>query len=77
MKTCRLCKRGEKDGLHKFILHHINYELNVTRRVCYGCHCRLHGTGRFVNKWWEKKYGKDFGPLEFAKPVVKLHKSKE
>lgn len=74
---CRLCGRGDADGLRKFILHHISYADDETRVVCYGCHCRLHGTGRFVNKWWEKKYGKDFGPLMFAKAVVKLYASKE
>jgi hypothetical protein len=77
MKACRLCGRGEEDGLKAFRKHHIDYEKDSTRLVCFGDHCRLHGTGRFVNKWWEKEYGKDKGPLMFAKAVVRLYKSKE
>lgn len=74
---CCLCKRGEKDGLRAFKKHHIDYEKDITRIVCFGDHCRIHGTGRFVNKSWEKKYGKDKGPLMFAKAVVKMYASKE
>jgi uncharacterized protein YlaI len=76
-RRCALCERVEskgKDGLHKFVNHHLLYEPEIIRVLCQGCHCRLHSTGKFGSRWWEKTYGVARGPLEFAKAVCKMYK---
>ena len=71
--NCELCGRGE-DRIKRFIKHHLSYEPEVLATLCWGCHARLHGTGRCFHDPFVVKYGKDKGPLEFAKRVVKMYR---
>lgn len=76
--TCQICGRTNRD-INKFINHHVRYLdiglSEVTIRVCFGCHERLHGRRTF-NNYFEKVYGKDLGPYVFALRVVQLYEER-
>jgi len=75
-RYCELCKRGD-NIIKKFIRHHVCYATEFGPEIivdlCYGCHSRLHGTGKAWNSPFEKLYGKDLGPWEFAKSVCVMY----
>jgi len=73
--NCAICERGD-DRIKKWIRHHVSYEPEIIVSLCYGCHCRLHGSGRVWQDPFALIYGKDKGPLEFSKRVVKLYRRK-
>ncbi len=72
VRFCELCKRGD-NIIKKFIRPHVSYSPEIVASVCYGCHNRMSGTGRSFNSPFEKTYGKDLGPLMFAKSVCNMY----
>lgn len=75
---CELCGDGnDKNPKRKKADHHLCYDPELTETLCLRCHLRLHGLGRCFNHPFEVEYGQAYGPLMFAKAVVKMYKRAE
>ncbi|MCK9598007.1 MAG: hypothetical protein M0R06_03135 [Sphaerochaeta sp.] len=72
--TCSLCPASQVDNPKRRMLkHHVCYNPEIKRPVCWPCHLRLHGTGRTFGHSIDKEYGKANGPLVFALRVVDMY----
>ena len=72
--SCEVCGKVD-DGKKRFNKHHINYENDITIKLCFNCHQLVHGRNTWHNPF-EKKFGKDRGFYEFAKKFVLVYESR-
>ena len=68
---CSVCKKV-KSGKQVYVNHHIDYESDITIRVCRPCHNWMHGRAVYGHPF-KSGYKPDESPYVFAYAVVEAY----